>query len=188
MRLTIERDWQGTPVPPLEHAWVEIELGQARARGSQSVVVSFDAPYYADPPPPLAAGPTPGLWDYEVIELFVADAGEHYFELELGPHGHHLALELCGVRKVARERLPLVYSVTIEPGTPFGRYRGRAEVPMSYLPAAPTRVNAYTIHGAARAPARTVDGPHPRTYRAHAPVPGAAPDFHRLSCFVPIRS
>ena len=173
MRLRIERDWQGAAVPATEHAWLAFE------RRGDSLAVEFDAPYFGDPRPPGATGPTPGLWDYEVIELFIADDAEHYLELEFGPHGHYLALELSGVRKVARAELPLSYTVEIDPGVtgaPIGRYRGAAEAPMSYLPRAPTRVNAYTIHG--RGPTRA--------YRAHAPVPGTGPDFHRLSCFVPL--
>lgn len=166
MRLEIARDWTGAPLPAAEVA----ELTFQR-RGSE-LELSFDAPYFADPAPPSAAGPTPGLWEYEVIELFIATASDEYFELELGPHGHHLALALRGVRKVWRSALPLAYQVSID----AGRYRGRAQVPMSYLPDQPVRVNAYMIHGSGDA----------RRYAAHAPVPGPKPDFHRLECFVPL--
>ncbi|HKU39746.1 MAG TPA: hypothetical protein VJR89_16410 [Polyangiales bacterium] len=166
MQLAIERDWSGSPLPATEAAWLAFE------RCDDQLEVRFDAPYFADPPPPWASGPTPGLWEYEVIELFLASAGDEYFELELGPHGHHLALQLRGVRNVVRSALPIVYSATIQ----GGRYAGRAQVPLSYLPDQPVRVNAYLIHGSGSA----------RSYAAHAPVPGAKPDFHRLECFVPL--
>mgnify|MGYP003782307431 CR=1 FL=1 len=166
MRLSIERDWEGLTVPEIERAWI-----QCSRRGEQ-LAIEFEAAYFADPPPPCAAGPTPGLWDHEVIELFLADAAEHYLELEFGPHGHHLALELQGVRQVVRQGLPLRYTPTIE----GSRYRGVAEVPMSYLPGEVTRGNAYVIHGVGAG----------RRYLAHAPVPGSRPDFHRLGCFVPL--
>ena len=33
-----------------------------------------------------------GLWDYEVVELFLLNSDtEEYLELEFGPHGHYLA-------------------------------------------------------------------------------------------------
>lgn len=174
MLLPIECDWQGQPVPESHHAQLQI----ARLHGK--LVVAFDAPYFGDPPPPSAAGSTPRLWEHEVIEVFVADAGDHYFELELGPAGHYLALELRGVRKLAREGMAVEYTVGIDrappPHTasePIGRYRGIAEVPMSYLPPDPVRVNAYLIHGASEA----------RCYHAFSPVPGLQPDFHRLEHF-----
>ena len=168
MRLAIERDWSGSPLPAAESGWIAFE-----PRGNE-LEVRFDAPYFADHPPPTAAGSTPGLWEYEVIELFIAAADDAYFELELGPHGHYLALQLRGVRNVVRSALPLTYEAAR--WIDGGRYSGRAQVPMSYLPDRPVRVNAYTIHGSGAA----------RRYAAHAPVPGARPDFHRLECFVPL--
>jgi hypothetical protein len=165
-RLSIERDWQGLPLPAADRAWVAFE------RTAEHLELEFDAPYFGDPPPPMAAGPAPGLWDFEVIELFIAGAGDEYLELEFGPHGHYLVLQLRGVRRAWKSALPLTYAVQID----AGRYRGQSQVPMSYLPEGPKRANAYTIHGQSRA----------RRYAAHAPVAGAQPDFHRLECFVPL--
>jgi hypothetical protein len=177
MLLPIERDWQGHPVPEAHRAQMQI------ARQHGKLVVAFEAPYFADPPPPCAAGSTPQLWEHEVIELFIADAREHYFELELGPHGHYLALELHGVRKLVREGMAVDYTVGVDRPAPgqgaagaIGRYRGIAQVPVSYLPRDPARVNAYLIHGVSEA----------RCYHAFSPVPGARPDFHRLDCFAPL--
>jgi hypothetical protein len=163
-RLSIERDWQGLPLAAADKAWIAFE------GAGEQLDLSFDAPYFDDPPPPMAAGPAPGLWDFELIELFIAGPDDEYLELEFGPHGHYLALQLRGVRKPWKSALPLVYAVQIE----AGRYRGRAQVPMSYLPERAVRANAYTIHGQGEA----------RRYAAHAPVAGARPDFHRLECFV----
>jgi hypothetical protein len=175
--LPIERDWQGLLLPEADRALVMLSLV------TDELVLTFDAPYFGDPAPPSAAGSTPRLWEHEVVEVFIADQGEHYLELEFGPHGHYLTLELRGVRKVVREGMRLAYDVNIEHGSPtesraagaapIGRYRGTGRVPMSYLPLPPARVNAYLIHG----------GPDARCYHAHAAVPGARPDFHRLERF-----
>jgi hypothetical protein len=175
MLLPIERDWEGRPVPDTDRALVMLSVADGE------LLVTFDAPYFGDAPPPSAAGSTPQLWEHEVVEVFLADGRDNYLELEFGPHGHYLALELRGVRKIVRQGMELTYSVHIEPATspplespaPIGRYRGTGRVPMSYLPLPATRVNAYLIHG----------GSDLRCYHAHAPVPGDRPDFHRLENF-----
>jgi hypothetical protein len=178
--LPIEHDWQGVLLPESDRALVMLSLV------TDELVVTFDAPYFGDAAPPTAAGSTPRLWEHEVVEVFIADSGDHYLELEFGPHRHYLALELHGVRKIVREGMELAYDVRIEPGSvsnalaggsaPIGRYRGTGRVPMSYLPLRPARVNAYLIHG----------GQDSRCYHAHAPVPGERPDFHRLEHFAPL--
>lgn len=177
MLLPIERDWRGLPLPETDRALVTLSLV------TDELIVTFDAPYFGDAAPLTAAGSTARLWEHEVVEVFIADPGEHYLELEFGPHGHYLALELRGVRKIVREGMELAYDVRIEHGSasesraggpaPSGRYRGTGRIPMSYLPHPPARVNAYLIHG----------GPDARCYHAHAPVPGERPDFHRLAHF-----
>jgi hypothetical protein len=175
--LSIERDYRGRTLPPAQHAQIVVQLD------AESLTVEVDAPYFGDPAPPGPVGPTDGLWEYEVSELFVADAAERYLEIELSPHGHHLVLELQGVRRVTRTRLPIDSQVTLVPlpaaadAVVKGRYRGRARVPARYLPAQPTRANAYLIHGQGSE----------RTYHAHSPPWGERPDFHRLESFVPLR-
>ena len=55
-------------------------------------------------------------------------------------------------------------------------WTGRAAIPAAWLPEPVGIGNAYAIHGP----------PEARRYRALHPVPGEAPDFHRLECFGPI--
>ncbi|MBY0399504.1 hypothetical protein K2X89_04365, partial [Myxococcota bacterium] len=56
------------------------------------------------------------------------------------------------------------------------RWRGRARVPLDFLPTGLCSANAYAIHGVGDA----------RRYLAWHPVPGPQPDFHRLELFPPI--
>lgn len=161
-RLVIDKGWDGRAIDGGERVVVGVSAGAA-------LVVDVDAPFFGDPPPPGPAGVTPGLWDYEVVELFVAGPGDRYLEVELGPGGHHLVLQLDGVRRVVAEGQPVVFDAVVE----GGRWRGRAVIDGALLPARPWRVNAYAIHGVG-------DG---RVYRAAFAVPGARPDFHRLDCF-----
>ena len=153
-------------MPAGDHVRVALTLG------ADMLQVQIEAPFYSDKAPSAPPGSVPGLWDYEVVELFLLGDKERYLEIELGPHGHHLVLDLQGRRNVLRQGLLLDYEATII----GGRWRGVANVPRALLPVGLTRCNAYAIHG---------EGPS-RVYLAMAPVPGAAPDFHRLEHFVPL--
>lgn len=164
--LRIAHDFRGSALPPGQQAEVLLCV-----RGSV-LEIMVDAPYHADPAPPGPAGPTDRLWEYEVCEVFIADEGDHYLEVELSPHGHHLVLELRGVRQPVRSGLPIAYQVARSEG----RYRGTARVPLDYLPEGASRANAYVIHGVGSA----------RSYCAHSPTLGDVPDFHRLERFVPL--
>jgi hypothetical protein len=172
--IEITRRWDGTRLPEHEHARVHIVREQDELR------IDVDAPFYADSAPAHAAGSTDRLWEHEVVELFLADANERYLEVELGPLGHYLVLELSGVRKATRVGLPIEYTseIIVQPSaanTFTGRFAGHARLPASYLPQGVCRTNAYAIHGAGPA----------RCYHAHASLPQLAPDFHRLETFVP---
>ena len=175
MELAIAHDYRGRPLTAADWARVVLVREPAHLR------IQVDAPYFGDPAPAGPAGPCDRLWEHEVVEVFIADAAEHYLEVELSPHGHHLVLELSGVRHIVRGQLPIDYQATIAPPSPQtvgrSRFQGVARVPWHYLPQAATRVNAYAIHGQGAA----------RCYHAHsAPCPGGElPDFHRLDCFVP---
>ncbi len=161
--LTVERTWDGEPVPPEGHARVVVRLG----RGGLEVRV--EAPWRGDPAPEGPVGPTWGLWEHEVVEVFVLGEHDRYLEVELGPHGHHLVLVLNGRRNVVSREHRIEYVVQRR----GDRWRGRARVPAMLVPPGPHRLNAYAVHGVGAA----------RRYLAAHPVPGDAPDFHRLDCF-----
>jgi hypothetical protein len=162
-RMPIEQTWDGSPIGPRERVDVTLRLE------SDAVVIEIDAPFHGDPPPPSRPGPTEGLWDYEVVEVFLLGREERYLEVEMGPLGHHLVLQLRGARRVERSGLPLDYRAEIRDR----RWRGVARVPVSWLPPDVDRANAYAIHG---------QGGN-RRYLAWRPVPGVEADFHRLDCF-----
>lgn len=165
--LIIAHTWDGHPLDPAEHATVEVLDG-----GPDHVIVRTDAPLHADPPPHGPPGPTPGLWEFEVVELFIAGPGHRYLELELGPHGHHLVLRLDGLRRPFAQALPMDVRTTLQ----GDRWTAEARVPRAWLPEGPHRANAYRIHG----------GGDARRYLAHAPTLGERPDFHQPDRFVPI--
>jgi hypothetical protein len=163
VRFAIQATWDGHAARLEER--VELEL----SREPGHWIFELDAPFHGDPPPPGPPGPTPGLWQYEVVELFLLAPREHYLEVELGPHGHHLVLELRGRRKPVREGLPLEFRAERH----GERWRGRARIPEAMVPPGVSRLNSYAIHGRGKQ----------RRHLAFQPVPGPAPDFHRLEQF-----
>lgn len=165
IRLVVGRAWDGALLEPEARTTVRLSIEGDALR------LDVDAPYAGDPPPPGPPGPTDRLWEHEVVELFVLGAGERYTEIELGPHGHHLVLQLDGVRHPVRSGLPLALETRIT----GGRWSATARLDRSLLPEAPRRCNAYRIHGV---------GPE-RRYEAMVAVPGDQPDFHRLDRFAP---
>ncbi len=167
--IDIAKTWDGRPCEPHERATVRI----TRIAGAGDLLVSLSAPFHDDPRPPDPAGRCPGLWEYEVVELFLLGADDRYLEVEIGPHGHHLALELAGARNVVRDEIEL--APRIERDT--SHWRADVEIVGALLPDDLCRANAFAIHGQGEG----------RRYLAAHPTGGSAPDFHRLSAFAPLR-
>jgi hypothetical protein len=165
-RLVVGSTWDGSPVATDERALLDLVLDD------EALELFVEAPHHADPPPPGPAASHDGLWDFEVVELFLLGADDRYLEVELSPHGHFLVLELAGRRHVAKSGHPLVFEARIE----GMRWKGRATIPIAWLPPGLDRVNAYAIHGEG-------DG---RRHLAARPLGGNEPDFHRLDDFAPL--
>ncbi len=168
--LVVDQAWDGRR---LEAPAATVSLNPT----AEVLRIEVEAVYHGDPPPPGPPRSIDRLWQFEVVEVFVAgsvgeDGQVSYTEVELGPHGHHLVLRLEGARNVIETGLPMVFAAEID----GDRWRGVAEVPWSFLPVAPFTGNAYAIHGLGKQ----------RRYRAAFSVPGAAPDFHQPSRFRPL--
>lgn len=164
--LQIRRRWDGTPAPHAEHASVALTLTD------ESLLVTVDAPFEGDPAPEHPRGATPGLWEHEVVELFVQGPDGRYTEIELGPHGHHLVLRLTGVRVVADQGHAVVWQPEVD-GT---RFSGTARVPRTLLPPLPWRGNATAIRGTGER----------RRHDSAVFLPGTQPDFHQPSVWLPL--
>lgn len=164
--LTAGRRWDGAALPVAARAELRLSWEPGALR------VDVDAPFAGDPPPPAPPGSTDRLWEHEVVELFVVRPDGSYVELELGPHGHHLLLELAGVRQVVRSGLPVD---SWAPTVADGRFRGTARVDRGLLPDRPARACAFRIWGPGA----------DRTYASTVPLPGERPDFHQPDRFPP---
>ena len=69
--------------------------------------IDYSAPFMNNPAPSEPQGRLWGLWDYEVLELFIAGANNEYLELEFGPYAHHLALYFKGERQLVEDHVKL---------------------------------------------------------------------------------
>jgi hypothetical protein len=164
--LIVCMSWDGRPIPESWHSRLALQID------GSLVHLELDAPFHSDPAPVSSPGRCPGLWKYEVVELFLAGVDDRYLELEFGPWGHYLALQLHGARNVVRDDIALDFDAE-----PRGdRWSGRCDFSAQWLPGGLGSWNAYSIHGG-------TDG---REHCAAFPVVGVRPDFHRLDCFCPI--
>lgn len=162
--LHVDSMWNGQPAPQ-RAASVALRLDP------RALWVHVEAPFHADPPPAQAPGRCPALWEYEVVELFIAGPKTRYLEIELGPHGHYLVLQLSDIRCVITDELHIDFDVDRQ----SNRWTGAARIPREWLPSGPHRYNAFAIHGQGKA----------RQYLAAHPTGGDRPDFHRLEACQP---
>lgn len=151
----IDRTWDGAPVDDV--------AAFALARDADHLIVAWVAPLHDDPRPAAPPGLLDGLWQHEVVEVFLAGPDGHYLELEVGPHGHVLGLSFDSVR----HRAGPPWAAEVATRRRDGWWVGRARVPAARLPALPWRGHAARIHGT------------PRRYLTSADLSGPTPDFHQ---------
>ena len=161
--LDTEYTWDGDRVEHSETAHMAVN------ETAMGITLRIDAPYHDDPAPEAAIGSLWELWNWEVVELFLLGPNECYLEVEVGPHGHYLALRLKGERNIIDHG----HQLDVDTNISGNRWTGTVTVPSELLPKKPWRVNSYAIHG-------TGDE---RRYLASFPVPGPHPDYHRLTYF-----
>ena len=161
--LRIQHQWNGQRCSTTHP--VEIHLAMKK----DSFEIRVESPFYDNPAPPQSETRCEGLWNYEVVELFLAGPEANYLEIELNPHGHYLVLSMNGIRQPSPDTLLIEYNAEIKGDT----WIGEAVIPIHFLPREPRRINAFAIHD--------VEGE--RRYLAATPVPGDTPDFHQPETF-----
>ena len=170
--LQVCRQWGGRALA--EEAFRSLSL---ILRG-ELAILSVDAPYAGDPPPSAPPGHCFGLWDFEVVELFIASEArpERYVELEVGPHGHFLALSFEGVRAPDVHQLSVSDAVSYRSEIQGKRWSVRLSFPQRWLPPMPWLGCAFAIEGVGRE----------RRYLLSSPLSGETPDFHQPALFPPL--
>ncbi|NUN15440.1 MAG: hypothetical protein HUU55_17590 [Myxococcales bacterium] len=166
LSIFINKTWDGQPVPEGDHIKMVLDLDNV------ALHLDVDAPYHGDPPPETPPGSMWELWNYEVVELFIAGAGQRYTEIELGPHGHYLGLRLNGVRNIVQADLPLACRTVIQ----GPKWHGTVSIPIEHLPPPPWKFNVTAMWGTGIN----------RRYVSLFRLSGSKPDFHRLQDFGPL--
>ncbi len=166
--LHVSSTWNGSLL--CEGAQTRLELKPLESE----IALRVSAPFHNDPPPEGPPGSTDGLWDYEVVELFISGTANEeglvpYIEIEMSPHGHYLVLEFLGERQRVKTYTDVDYQAIID----GERWFGDMKLPRSWLPEGKLRCNSYAIRGQGRN----------RGYFAMRPMGGKKPDFHRLEFF-----
>ncbi len=159
----LTHDWSGQPVNLPSPLSIRVNTA------SNMLEVHVEAPLFHNTPPSSTPGSTPELWNHEVVELFILGEDERYLEIELGPHGHYLILQLHGTRQVIKQGMSCAYTTTIKGDS----WSGTAHIPTSYLPPNPTHFNLYAIHNTH----------NQRRYLSLTPTQTKKPDFHNLTSF-----
>lgn len=166
--LPIERYWDGAPCPHAHlHGCVEL------VTNDDGLEIAASLPH--QPAPRIPAAPRGArvgdLWEYDVVECFLAGAGGRYLEVELGAGGHFLVLSFSAprVRSDSHEALAL----PVEFASDASGWRSRVVIERALVPPGLSALNAFVIAGGA--------------HLAYGSLPGAAPDFHQPARFVPAR-
>ena len=175
---------------------ISISLTQEKA-----IKIEFVAPFLGNQPPDFPRGRLWGLWEYEVLELFIAGANEEYLELEFGPFEHHLALYFEGERMLKEDRVDLKdlsFWRTSRPletqvATAAGQWGGRCLISQEQLPPSlkectegqnqDCQANRAQLHLAINAFWCFHDLQKQRHFCCAFPLPGLKPNFHQPKHF-----
>jgi hypothetical protein len=164
LRLPIERHWDGTRCPDPHRRG---ELSLSLTDGELAIGASFERQRPARLPAEPAGTRVANLWEYDVVECFLAGAGGRYVEVELGAAGHFLVLEFDSPRRRTSEHADLRPPVSFREDA--ARWHASLRLPLSLVPEDLSALNAFAIVGG--------------SHYAYHPVPGQAPDFHQPQSF-----
>ncbi len=160
-RFHITQTWDGLALAP------DYEIHGEISSSPEGLHLTFVAPLFDYQSPKSPPGRCDNLWEFDVVEFFFLGDQEKYLEMEFGPQGHFLVLQLEGVRTPIDTSLHVDYTAKT---TDQGQWVGEALVPSSLLPEGLHRWNAFAIWG--KPPGRT----HAALSRGEGP-----PNFHQLS-------
>lgn len=196
-KFNITKLWNGDPIPDTDSK-IRIEISMQVLPITKSLELRIVAPYIGTSDiPDYPAGRCPRLYDFEVVEVFIASTSYHhtdpsttpYFEIIVGPHGHYLAISHTGQGNLSECDDSILLQnppPLIQIAPDHQSWSATLQIPYELLPepveelhsqfSLNWKFNSYAIHG------KGTD----RVYMALSPVPGDTPNFHQLEHFVPL--
>lgn len=164
LHVVVDALWNAKPCP---NPSVRAEIGLAASDEGLELFVAM--PRREDERLPKAPMGTrvEGLWNYDVVEVFLRGPGTRYLEIELGAGGHYLVLGFDGVRQRVADFQDRELIVIHHKNK--NQWTSEIVIPWEMVPRAIRSMNAYVIASG--------------EFLALSPVPGTEPDFHQPDAF-----
>jgi hypothetical protein len=164
LKLPVNRYWNGEACDEVSYC-AQVWLSHSEA----GVTIKAQAQVYKEQLIPVGPidKPFDGLWDYDVVELFLVAASGHYLEVELGAGGHWLVLGFDGVRHRSNDYADFKPELNYD--NDGAVWTSTIVIPWNMIPQPVTSLNAYAI----------CQG----QFLAYTPVPGVVADYHQPSTF-----
>lgn len=164
LKLPVSRYWSGEPCGDASYC-AQVWLSHSEA----GVKIQVEAAVLEEQLIPEGSTDKPfdGLWDYDVVELFLVGENGHYLEVELGAGGHWLVLSFDAVRHRSNSHLDLEAVRTFEKDATT--WKSSIVIPWELIPQPVKSLNAYAI----------CQG----SFLAYNPVPGVIADYHQPETF-----
>jgi len=159
--LRVDRLWDGSACPD-DRLWAQVNVSQTK----DGLLVGVEAPMLHDqnvPEAPMGSR-VEGLWEHDVVELFLVGPGHSYLEIELGAGGHFLALGFDSIRHRSDSYEGFKPVLRFEK-THEKIWRSSLTIPWKMIPENLRALNAFAIMAG--------------QFLAYSVVPGEKPDFHQ---------
>ncbi|HAU65809.1 MAG: hypothetical protein UT30_C0010G0029 [Candidatus Uhrbacteria bacterium GW2011_GWF2_39_13] len=163
--LKIEHLWDGSLCVD-ERLWADVSLVQNK----QGLLIKTRSLILGNQNIPQAPTGTrvEGLWNYDVVEVFLVGPGHQYLEIELGAGGHFLVLGFDSIRHCSHT-FEMFYPQIYFKQSSEHYWSNEILIPYHMIPENIRAINAFAI----------LSG----QFLAYAPVPGEKPDFHQPDHF-----
>lgn len=161
LHLHIDKLWDGSDCPD-DRLVAEVFLSQTK----EGIHLQAQAPMLHEQKVPDAptGSRVEGLWEHDVVELFLVGPGHQYLEIELGAGGHFLALGFDSIRHRSNAYETFAPILRFE-RTNEKTWKSSMTIPWKMVPENLRAFNAFAIMAG--------------QLLAYSPVPGEQPDFHQ---------
>lgn len=161
INLHIDKNWDGSTCPD-DRLFADLFLSQTK----DGISLRVEAPMLHDQKTPEApmGSRVEGLWEFDVVELFLVGPGHQYLEIELGAGGHFLVLGFDSIRH-RNDSYEFFAPVLRFEKTGERLWKSSLTIPWKMVPENFRALNAFAIMAG--------------QFLAYSPVPGTEPDYHQ---------